>query len=462
MSISLVGLNPFLANLIQTGTIERMVHEALMQETLFRTDVKPEEFGAKIGETKLVTRNGLLPVSITPLEPGYDPTPKVYAKEAFRTTLQKYGDTVDMYLPHDYIAVAKESAEKSSRLAINAAQSIDRLARAIQYRAYLGGNTVATAVAAIGAVQIHVASLNGFTEINDALNGQPVVVSSTNPLTIEFGGTEPDNTVTAFVADDPLAPFGPGWLTLGSALTAGVAAREAVLAENRSALIIAGGGNTVDAIGAGDTLTMTDLINAATSLRASPKVPTFGDGLYHSHISPYGEGQLLLDPIVRGLLQSDKVPEIYRKYAIGELGGVLLLRNSESPDSINAGNLVSTGAGASQCAPEIGGEVVNNAGIRIGYTFVYGEGCCYEEYQPPGSTAPEVNIAKTEVAASAMSSGITLNTDRIEFILRPPFDRMNDMHSFSWKFVGDFVCASDITTSARRFRRGAIIAHAIG
>lgn len=465
MTVSLVALNPYLINLIETGAIERMVHEALVNETLFRTDVMPEEFGAKLGEEKFISRNGLLPVSIIPLAPNVDPTPKQYAKESFRTELRRYGDTVDMYLPHDYVAVAKESAEKSSRIGINAAQTIDRLARAVQYRAYLGGNTVSTVAAAIAAIQIHVASLNGFTELNSATTGRPVGVSAADPLDIEFGGLEPDNTVIGFVADDPVnAPLGPGWLQLGGALTVGIAAREAVLAANRTNLIIAGGGNNVDAIAAGDTLTFTDLTNAATSLRSSPKVPTFGDGFYHSHISPFGEGQLLLDPIVRNLLQAPNTfPEPYRRYAIGALAGVMLLRNSESPDSINSGALVSSSAaGAAMCAPEIGGEVINDAGIRIGYTYVYGDGHCYEEYQPPGAIAPEVNIAKTENSIPASSSGIMLNTDRMEFILRPPFDRLNDMHSFSWKFVGDFVCASDITTSPARYRRGVLIAHAIG
>ena len=462
MTISLVGLDPFLADLIMTGAIERLIHEALVSETLFRTDVKAEEFGGRIGETKLITRNGLLPIGILPLLPGVDPSPKTYAKEAFRTTLQRWGDTVDIYLPHDYIGVQKESAEKAKAIGMNAAQTVDRIVRQALYRAYLAGNTVATTAAIATALQVHVASLNGFTELNSATNGQPVTVSSANPLTVGFGGAEPDNTVVDFSADDPAAPFGPGWITLGAALTAGVSAREAVMAANRSNVIFAGGGNSVDALGAGDTLSLTDIINAVSSLRAAPKVPTFPDGMFHAHLSPYSEGQLLLDPLVRGMIGTDRIPDFYRRYALGELAGALFLRNPEVPDSFNSGMMVSTSTDSAQCSPEIGGELVNHTGIRVGLTYIYGQGHAYEEFIPPGATPPEVDIDKRQIAIPASSSGISLNTDRIEFILRPPFDRMGEITAFSWKFIGDILCASDITTSSRRFRRGVIIAHAIG
>jgi len=461
VTISLVGLNPYLADLIMTGSIERMIHEALVSETLFRTDVKPEEFGGKIGETKLVTRNGLLPININPLAPGVDPTPKTYAKEAFRTTLRRWGDTVDMYLPHDYIGVQKESAEKSQAIGLNAAQTIDRITRQALYRTYLAGNTITTAAAVATALRVHVASLNGFMEMNSATNGQPVAVSASSPLAVSFGGAEPNNTVVGFDPDDALLPFGPGWITLGAALTVGVAAREAVLAANRSNVIFAGGGNTVDNLGAGDTLSLTDIINAVSSLRAAPKVPTFSDGMFHAHLSPYSEGQLLLDPLVRGMIGTDRIPDAYRRYALGELAGALFLRNPEVPDSLNSGTLVSTSTGSAQCSPEIGGEVVNHTGVRVGLTFIYGNGHAYEEYIPPGATPPEVDIDKRQTAIPASSSGVSLNTDRIEFILRPPFDRMGEITAFSWKIICDILCASDITTSTRRYRRGVIIAHAI-
>lgn len=463
MPISLVGLDPTLANLIQVGTIERNVREALVAETLFRTDIPNEVFEGKIGEMKNIARTGLLPVSITPLQPGVDPTPKNYAKETFRTQLNKWGDTVDAYMPHDYIGVVKESMTKSKALGVNAAQTVDRIVRAALYRAFLAGNTISTVASAIGQFRVHVASINGFTEINDPTTGIPVPVSAAVPLTVTFGGAEPAKQCVLATADDPVnAPFGPGWLLFSAALTAGVAAREAVLAANRSNVIIAGGGNTVDAIAAADTLTMADIINAVASLRSAPATPRFPDGMYHCHLPVMGEAQLLMDPMVRGIIHTDRIPDMYRRAAIGELGGALLLRNEMCPDSLNAGALVSTGAGASFGAPEIGGEVINNAGVRIGYTMIYGQGHAYETYVPPGATPAENQISEARQMPAASSGGVSLNTERIEFIVRPPFDRMNEVTAFSWKFIGDFPIPSDIVSGARRYRRAVVIAHAIG
>lgn len=461
MPISLVGLNPYLANIIIDGTIERNVREALVAETLYRRDVMPQVFEGRIGETKQIARSGLLPVSLAPLTPGTDPTPVQYTRETYLSEPDRYLGTVDAYMPNDYVAVMKESMEKSSRLAINSGQTVDRLARQSLYRAYLAGNTVTTVIAAIGAAQVHVASLNGFTVVNSATTGIPVTVSAANPLAVSFAGAEPDNTVVGFTPDDPAAPFGPGWLTLGAVLTAGVAARGAVLAANRSQLIIAGGGNSVDLIGAADTLSYGDLVNAVAALRQGPaSVPTFSDGMYHCHLPVAGEQQLLLDPVIRGLLGSDRIPEEWRNAAIGDLAGSMLIRNPSSPDRFNSGTLVSSGAGASFTSPEIGGEVINNAGINIAYTIVYGQGHLYEDYIPPTAMTPDQEISQQGQMPPAQSSGVNINVDRISYIIRPPIDRADEVTAMTWKYYGNFPAPSDITTQDRRYRRAVVIAHA--
>lgn len=465
MAVSLLALNPFLADLIQTGAIEREIRDALIAETMFRMDIESEIFEGKIGEVKSISRAGLLPVSIAPLTPGTDPVPQQFAMETFLCELHPYGGTVDAYLPNDRVGVNKESMLKASRVAIQCAQSLDRLARQAMYQAYLAGNTCLIAAAPIGATQLHVASLNGFTVINSATDNRPVAVSALNPLAITFGGgLEPANTVTAFTPDDPNAPMGPGWLTLGAALTVGPLAREAVLAANRSQVIYVGGGNSVDALGAANTLTMNDLINATGQLEQGPaSVPMFDAGMYHCHLGTAAKVQLLQDPLVRGMLQSDKIPEAYKKAAIGELGGAMLIGNKSVPTQANSGTLVSSGAGASFCSPEIGADVINNAGLNIGYTLVYGRGHLYESYVPAGAIAPDQSISSQQATPPepAESSGTSLNVDRAEFIIRPPLDRLNEITAFSWKFKGDWPAPSDITTQARRFRRGVVVAHVI-
>jgi len=465
-TISLIGINPSLANVIQDGTIERMVHDALVSETLFRADVEPEVWTPNQGETINMTRDGLLPVSITPLTPGTDPTPQSFSRETWQATLNSYGSTVDHYLPDDYVANVPEFLRKMQKVGVNAGETLDRIIRARMFRAYLAGNTVTTALAAAGAATIHVASGNGFRQLNDA-NGLPVTVSTTNPLTITFGGTEPANTVTAITPDDPLDTdcTGPCTLTLGAVLTLGVAAREAVLAANRSRMVIAGGGNSVDALGAADTLSFADLVNAVTMLRTSPTVPGRDGGLYHCHMSPYAEGQLLRDSEVRGLVQAPVIPSQYTQYEIGLLAGARLFRNARCPDVNNVGTTVSTGAGSSLGAREIGGEVRNNAGLAIGYTIVTGQGVLYEKYVPPMATQAQLpagaEMSQQRTAIDAQSGGVRLNTDRCKIIIRPPLDRNNEMMALTWNFKGDFPVPSDITSGDARFRRAVVIAHVI-
>jgi hypothetical protein len=463
--LSTIGINPYLANLIEEGSISRTIREALVSETKFRMDISNEVFQGKMGDSYTEKRPGLLPVVLNPLAPGTDPTPMTYEYESFEVNPALYPGTIDLNLLNNYVAVNKESLDKTRNLSIQAAQSVDRLCRNSMFRSYLGGNTLLTAAPGAGATTIHVASVNGFTTINSATTGKPVAVSATNPLAITFGGGsgEPANTVVAAVADDPVnAPFGPGTLTLGAATAIGPFAREAVLAANRSQVIFAGGGNSVDAITGANTLTMSDILNATGSLKRGPaKVPRFPDGNYHCHLGSQGQTQLLNDPLLMGLQQGERIPPAYRDASIGILGNAILIDNEEVPTPDNTGTGISSGAGASLCSNEIGADIVNNTNVNIGYTIVYGVGHCFESYIPPMSDMAEVEIAKKESMMPVSSSGISLDVDRIEYIIRPPMDRLGKKHSMSWCWIGDFPTPSDITTQARRFRRAVVIAHAI-
>ncbi len=461
MTISLLTLNPFLLDLIQQGYLERVMKEALVAETLFRRDIPSEVFQGKIGERKYIPRSGLLPISLVPGVPGVDPIPGNYAREAYYAEMRSYPGTVDAYLPHDYIGVVKESTEKAAKIGIQAAQTIDRLARQSLYRAYLAGNTNATVAAGAGVTQVHVASLNGFTESNVATTGMPAAVSATNPLGCTFGATPlvARNCIAA-VADDPAVPLGPGWLTFAAIFGgAGIALREAILANNRSLVIYSGGGNSVDNIAATDTLTGADLVNAAGQLRRGPaSVPMFG-GAYRAHMPVVGQTQLLADPVIRGLIHDKTIPVEWQDASIGRYGKTLLVENPGCPDSINSGALVTSGALAF-CAPEIGADVINNVGVPVAYTLVYGQGYAVEEYIPPGSSPAEVSMSEVKTMPPASSSDVPLNVERVEMTIRPPIDRRGKVTAFTWEWTGDFCIPTDITTQARRYRRACVICHA--
>ena len=56
------------------------------------------------------------------------------------------------------------------------------------------------------------------------------------------------------------------------------------------------------------------------------------------------------------------------------------------------------------------------------------------------------------------NNSIEVFTDRIQLILRSPLNRLQDLVSTSWKFIGDWPVRTDATTGdAARFKRFAVV-----
>jgi len=459
MAVSIGGLNPAIAAILQDNTLQKVFHDAAFPALLYRMDAMPELWEAHEGETKVMTRTGLLPVDVTPLNPNTDPNPEQYAIEQWVATAHQYGKAIDTHMPSSRAALASKLLRDVKTLGMNAGQTLNRLPRNALFQAYLSGNTVTTAAAAIGLTQFNVASLNGFTD--RLVNGVVTAVSAANPIAVTFGGGEPTRDVIAAVPANPLEPLGPGTLTISAALTVGLAAREAVLADDGAVIFRVGGGNSVDAIGAADILTLDDIISAVALLRNS-NIPNHTDGFFHHHLSPLAEAQLFQDNHWQRL--HDSLPEsvAYRQFAIGEKVGCRHYRNSESPDTTNTGTLVASGPNFAQCSPQIGGEVRNDANIRIGRTIITGQASMYECYIPESDYITEAGVTGKIGNFSVTNNGVTVETDRIRYTMRAPLDRLQQVVGHAWSWSGDFAIPSDHTTLDARFGRAIVIEHAIG
>jgi hypothetical protein len=459
MTVSLGGLNPSIAAIIQDNMLQRVFHDALFPKLLYRADAMPERWEAHEGEVKIMTRTGLIPVDVNPLNPNTDPDPEDYAREQWQVTASQYGKAVDTHMPTSRAALASKILEDAKKLGMNAGQTLNRLARNRLFVPYLSGNTATTAAAAIGVNQAHVASLNGFSEV--LVNGVPTGVSAANPVSVTFGGTEPTRDVIAAVPDDPAAPLGPGTITFSVVLTAGLAAREAVLADDRAVVFRVGGGDSVDDIGAADVLTLDDIITAVALLRQS-NVPTHTDGYFHHHLSPIAEAQLFRDDHWQRLHESLPDSAAYRQFLVGTKAGCMHYRNSESPDSLNSGALVSTSVNDALCAPELGAEVINETGVRIGRTIITGMASLYECYIPEMDYITEAGVTGKVGNFTVVNNGVTVETDRIRYTLRAPLDRLQQIVGHAWSWSGDFAVPSDATTLTARYGRAIVIEHAIG
>jgi hypothetical protein len=456
------GVPASILALIQDRTLERVFHDALFPRLLYRGEARPEVWQANLGERMSFTRTGLIEPKIRPLVPGADPTPASYATEQWDAEAAQFGDTIDTHMPSSYVTLASTFLRNTQQLGLGAGQTLDRLVRNQLFRAYLSGESMVTVAATVGQSQVTVSSLNGFTQ--NLVNGRLLQVTPANPLAISFSNAEPANTVVGFTPADPANPLGPGVLTLGTALTAvALPVRTGVLAGNRSRRLRVGNGATVDALTSANILTLDAVIQGVTRLRNN-NVPPHADGYYHVHLSPTAEAQIFQDNHWQRLHQSLPESLAYLDLAIARCVGCIFYRNTESPlpTTVETGSLIVDpgGAGGARLAPEIAGEVNNEAGLIINRTLITGGGSIYEKYIDESKFITEAGVTGKIGEFSIINGGVAVMTNRIRYILRSPLDRMQQVVSQTWSWSGDFPVPSDaLSGDPARFKRAVVIEH---
>jgi hypothetical protein len=404
--------------IMQNGMLERTFREALIPSFLFPQIADIEAWQGGLGDTKTMTRNGLLSPSTTPIT-GSDTSPATYAVEQWSVTMDQYGLAVDTNMLYSAMTLASKFLNDVARLGINAGQSLNQIARNKLYGAYAGGRTWCT-TAGSSDTSIIVQSVNGFSSV--MVNGVPTPVSASNPLNVTIGGVA--NTVTGVNA-------GTSTLTLGTARADVVG--DAVIASN-APTTIRPTGNTAYDLGGSNTATFAHFRSAVTRLRKM-NVPTEG-GYYTAHIDPDTEGQLFGDSDFKQALQGRVDSPIYRDLSIGRFAGIDWVRNTEAPTVLggSAGTLtvhrpIVLGASALTAAPFEGmGSLLTGTGVE-----------------------DEPDIRMIEAAPGV----------EVALIVRPPQDRLQQNISTSWSWVGDYGIPSDsLTGDAALYKRGVVIEHA--
>lgn len=455
-----IPLPSSVGSLVQEGLIQRAFHDGLFPALMYRAEALYEEWPEHSGEELVMTRPGLLAPVTEPIAPGVDPVPTTAIYEQWIARLLPFANTQDVNIPTSTVAAQNLFLRTIHQMGLNAGQSINSVARNNLFKAYLSGHTVTTAAAIAGATTITVAALNGFVDVlNLAVAARPQNVSPATPLNVTVNGVA--NTVVGAFPADPTDPYGPGVLQLGTALAAPVAARSPVLSEDRPAIVRAGGGASVDAIGAGDILTLQNIIEAVNILRTS-NVQPHEDGYYHAHLLPLGNSQLFADPAVQRLNTALPEHAIYKEAFIGTLAGAMAMLNNENPYRGNAGRLTATGANA-QYARGIGGEVVNDSGIQIGRVMITGRGCLYEKHLPSTSFVTEAGLTGKMGEFDIVNGGIRVETEHIDLIIRAPVDRLQQTLAVSWRINTSFTAPTDRSApgSDARYRRAIVIEHAL-
>lgn len=456
---------PEIRALVQENILERAFHDALFPRLLFRGEAMPQIWPANVGDRMVFTGVGLIKPKMRPLIPGSDPLPSAYQSEQWEAQLQQYADSIDTHMPTSIVAIANLFLRNAQQLGLSSAQTLNRLPRNRMYNAGLSGHTVADG-AQTGVTVLRVRRLNGFTRARrpDLPVGSPVrydIVSTNNPLPIvvydQTGPAELAVNVIGFSPDTPGDEVGPGTITLDAAVT--VLDRAYVLAVDRTFLVRVGGGNKVDDIGSTDLLKLAD-IRAAVAHFWQENVPEQPDGRFHCHLDPVSQAQIFGDPEWQRLLTALPDYYMYKQFAIGELLNTVFFRNSETPlpETVEGG----TSATFTQ-DDNFAGELYNNgtpAGVKIHRPLFVGQGLLYEYYQDLGQLITEAGVTGRVGEPRITNNGIEVYSDRIQLILRAPLNRLQDLVSTSWKFIGDWPVRTDATTGDQsRYKRCCVIEH---
>jgi hypothetical protein len=405
--------------MLQNGMLDRVFRDALVPNFLFPQIADSEPWMGGLGDTKTFTRKGLLAPVTTPVT-GSDPSAATYSIEQWSVTMDQYANSMDTNMLGSAMALASKFLADIENLGINAGQTINQVARNKLYKAYSGGRTWATA-AATSDTSIVVESTNGFETV--MVNGVPTAVSASNPLAVTIDGVA--NTVTG-------VNTGTKTLTLGTARVDVVG--DYVVAANAPVSVRATGDSAFD-LSSSNVVTFANFRAAVARLRKMA-VPTVG-GYYVAHIDPDTEAQLFADSDFKQALQGRVDSPIYTDLSIGRFAGIDWVRNLEAPVITNGGSAgtltvhrpIVLGANALMAAPFEG---TNNLLAGTGVEDV-----------------PEI---RTIAAAPAVD---------VTLLVRPAQDRLQQVISSTWSWVGDFGVPSDAGTGdAALYKRGVVIEHA--
>jgi len=464
---STITQTPQMRALVQQNMLERAFHDALFPRMLFRGEAAPVLWPANVGDTMSFTGAGLIKPKMRPLVPNTDPEPSSYTSEQWSAQLQQYADSIDTRMPDSIVSIVNLFLRNAQQLGLSAAQAMNRITRNKLYNAAESGWTVTdTAQTAVSVLRVK--RLNGFTRArNPSLpTGSPVrfdPVSSGNPLVVTIlDRTGPPAPVTrnivGFTPDTPGDESGPGTITLtGGNVT--VNDRDYVYAADRTFIVRVGGGLKVDDIGSSDLLRLADIRSAMARFRQE-NVPEQPDKYFHCHLDPTSEAQIYADPEFQRLLTSLPDYFIYSEFAIGKLLGAIFFRNSECPvpETVDGG-LTATYSQDDPFAPELynTGAV---GGVKVHRAIFVGQGLIHEYYQDLMNLITDAGVTGRVAEPKITNNSIEVMSDRIQLIIRAPLNRLQDMVSTTWKFIGDWPVRTDSATGdAARIKRTCVVMH---
>lgn len=421
-----MGIQDFPAALqpiIQQGFLERAFRDALVARLGFRSIADREPIATNIGETVTKTRAGLLPVVTTPLNPANNTnfdnglgSPVQWGVEQYTLTMNQYGIPMDLNTVTQAVGIAGRFVRNAFSLGENAMRTLDTLARDALYASYLGGNTRVRTTLGAPATTVAVDDIRGFQYTWTAA-GVPIAVSASNTISVLVDDTV--YTCTAATADGSNVSTAPGGISgtltfSGNVTVANGTAAKPVKSSTAPLVLrpVVSGvmrATTKDLV-AGDRLKMLDQVSKATAIMRDNGVPTVA-GRYNCYLSNQQLQGLFYDDDFKLLYRGAYGSQEYKEGDVVEIMNVRFLPNNMAPQQTLDGK-------------------------QIHRAIVCGQGALVEgEFAGAGAQETPADLHLEVVV------------DGIRLITREPVDRLKQIISQAWNWIGGYTVPTDITTN---------------
>lgn len=421
---------------IQQGYLEREFHEPLLANSAYRSVSSKETFTGKIGETLTKTRTALYPATTTPLNTAANSdinnglSNTFWGLEQYIMTLNQYGFTTDLNLVMEPFAISSVFLQNVKKLGEGAARSIETLAQQALFNTLLGMNTRVVTTLGSPATVVAVDDIRGFANSWTTTN-LPVPVSGSNPLSVTFtrsgaysSGANSANTgggtysLTAVTADGSNVSTRPGGISGTLTFSANVSIADATAGNGVIAAvapIIQRPFNraTEKQLGAGDVLTMQMLLNAKQTLAANGASP-FANGMYRFIVDPFQALSLYQDTAFQRFQIGHTDSAEYTRGHIANVLGIEIVETTMAPIQATLG------------------------GGAIHRGLLLGDGVMIEsDYTGTGYAA----------LRNGLEDELITMVEGVAHITRPPLDRLAQVITQSWTWIGGFVLPTDLTTT---------------
>jgi len=438
--MAIQNLPPELQSAIQEGSLAREFQQGLASVLSFRMIADREIFPNQVGETITKTRVGLKPPVETPADPrnnaNFDNgmTPSSYALEQYTLGINMYCDTIDLNVATSQVAIKSLFLQNAYNNGVQAAQTLDRLARNTLFDAYLGGHTrtirEAKVVEGRQGVELAVDDVRGFEQV--MVNGCMEPVSEAHPAVVRVGAVS--GTLTSVRRDEQnvsTAWRGVSGKLFVTSLANKVPVKTPIVHVNAPDLVRANQRNTTADLLATDKLTLDTILDAQASLRNNIRMIHQPFKLFLDNQSMR---QLFADPQFQIMYTGQYRSETLQRGQIVHLAGIDFVPTTEA-------------------------WVENVDGFAIRRPILVAPGALIE-----GAFAGMQAVMHQDYA----QNGEVHFVNGVAQVTRGCMDRLQQIIAQSWFWIGGFAVPSDATADKRiiptandaYFKRAVVIEHA--